>query len=110
MFLQAEEDVDPHLNWAGCWGTRSEVRDGLASDGVLLVFQGEDDLSDMLKLIDWGVGGEEDVADKGHEFEKGAELDGPVMAGELVVISGMQAEVESQDNQFGDVPGFLVVG
>ena len=45
------------------WTTRrtpSEVRDGLTSDGVLLVVQGEDDMGDMLKPPDWGILGEEE--------------------------------------------------
>ena len=79
-------------------------------DGGLLVVQGEDDLSDMLKLIDRGVGREEGVADEGHDEEEGVEMDGPVMADALGVLVGTQAEVESQDNQVGDVPGLLVVG
>ena len=110
MFSQAEEDVDARSNWEGWWEIRSEIRDGLILDGVLLVVQGEDNLSDMLKLIDQGVGGEEVVAGRGYTFEEGTELDGPTMVGALVVLSGTQAEVESQDNQFGDVSGVLVVG
>ena len=57
MFSQAEEDVDARSNWVGCWGILSEVRYGLTLDGVLLVVQGEDDLGDMLKLLDWASGG-----------------------------------------------------
>ena len=40
------------------------MRYGLTSDGVLLVFQGKDDLGGLLKLLDQGVGRGEDVANK----------------------------------------------
>ena len=84
MFLQAEEYVNARSNWVGCLALRSEVRDSLTLDGVLLVFQGKDDLYDILKLLDWGVWGEESVADKGNEFEEGTGLDGPAMELPLV--------------------------
>ena len=51
MLSQAEEDVDACSDWAGCRGLRSETRDGLTSDGVLLVFQGEDDMGDVLERL-----------------------------------------------------------
>ena len=57
VFLQVEEDIKSRSNWAGCWGLRSEVRDGLTLDGILLVVQGEGDLGGMLKLLVWGVWG-----------------------------------------------------
>ena len=57
MFSQAEEDVDARSNWAGCWALRSEMRDGLTSDGVLLVVQSEDDLCDVFEPLDQGFGG-----------------------------------------------------
>ena len=110
MLLQAEEDVDALLNWAGCWGIRSEARDGLTSDDVLLVVQGEDDLGDMLKPLDRGVRGEEGVSDKEDEFLEWTELDCPAMAGAIGVITRSEAEVESQDDQVGGVSGILVRG
>ena len=55
MFLQAEEDADARLNWAGCRRLRSEMRDGLTLDGILLVVQGEDNMGDVLELHNWGV-------------------------------------------------------
>ena len=58
MFSQAEEDVDTRSNWSGFRALRSEVRDGLTSDGVLLVVQGEDDPGDILEPLHQGVGGE----------------------------------------------------
>ena len=45
---QAKEDVDARLNWAGYRGLQSDVRDGLTSDGVFLVIQGEDNLSRLV--------------------------------------------------------------
>ena len=45
------------------------MRDGLTSDGVLLVVQGEEDLGDVLKLLDQGVYGDEMVLDKEHELQ-----------------------------------------
>ena len=38
--------------------------DGLTSDSILLVVQGEYDLCGMLKVIDWGTGGDEMVPDE----------------------------------------------
>ena len=52
MLSLAEEDVDARSNWAGSRALRSEVRDGLTSDGILLVVQGEDNLGDVLKPTD----------------------------------------------------------
>ena len=40
------------------------MRDGLTSDDILLVVQNEDDMDDMLKVIDWGVGRDEMVPEK----------------------------------------------
>ena len=57
MFTQAEEDVGTRLNWAGCQALQSEVRHGLTLGDVLLFFQGEYDMGDMLEPPDWGVGG-----------------------------------------------------
>ena len=71
MFSQAEEDVDARSNWAGCWALRSEMRDGLTSDGVLLVVEGEDNLGDVIKPPDWGMGGEEGVPGKEDEVHEG---------------------------------------
>ena len=88
MFLQVEEDVDACSNWLGSWRIRSEVRDGLTLDGVLLVVQGEDDLGDVLKLLNRGVWGEEGVANEEYKFQEWTELDCPAMAGALGVLSG----------------------
>ena len=49
MLFLAEEDVDASSNWLGGRALLSEVRDGLTSDGILLVVQSEDNLGDVLK-------------------------------------------------------------
>ena len=64
MFSQAEEDVDARSNWAGCRALRSEVRDVLASDGVLLVVQGKDNMCEVLEPLVRGVRGKEGVTDE----------------------------------------------
>ena len=87
MFSQSEEDFDVLSNWAGFRALRSEVRDGLTSDGVLLVVQGEDDLCDVLEPLDWGVRGKEGVTGKEEEFHEWSELDCPAMAGALGVLA-----------------------
>ena len=61
MFSQEEEDVGAQSNWSGCQELQSEVRDGLTSDGVLLVVQGEDDLGDVLEPAGLGVRGEKGI-------------------------------------------------
>ena len=58
MLSLAEEDVDARSNWASGQALRSEVRDSLTSNGILLVVQGEDDLGDVLEPPDWGIRGE----------------------------------------------------
>ena len=45
-----------------------------------------------------------------HKFQKGEELDGSAMAGALGILAELQAEVETQDDQVGDVSGFLIGG
>ena len=86
MLSLAEEDIDPCSNWAGGWALRSEVRDGLTPDGVLLVVQGEDDLGDVLKPPDWGILGEEGVPGEEEEVHEGTELHCPAVAGALAVL------------------------
>ena len=54
MLSLAEEDVDPLSNWTGGRALRSEVRDGLTPDGILLVVQGEDDLGHSHALTGGG--------------------------------------------------------
>ena len=69
------------------------MRDGLTSDGVLLVVQGEDDLGDMLKLLDHGVCGEEIVPNEEHKLQEGPKLDCAVMACSLGVFTRPNAEI-----------------
>ena len=52
LFLQSEEDVDACSDRAGIWGIQLEVRDSLPSDGILLVFQVEDELVGVLESLD----------------------------------------------------------
>ena len=40
----------------------------------------------------------------------GVQIDGSVMANALGVVAGPQAEVETQDNQVGDVSVFYIGG
>ena len=98
MFSQAEEIFDSRSNWAGCRALQFEVRDGLTSNVVLLVFQGEDDLGDVLEPLDRGIGGEEGVADDEDEVLEWTELDFPYMDVALSVLTSTQEEVEPQDN------------
>ena len=58
MFSKEEEDVDARSNWAGCRGLQSEVRDGLTLDVIIPVVQGKENLYGMLKVLNWGVGGD----------------------------------------------------
>ena len=64
----------------------------------------------MLGTLDGGIGRDEIVSSEEHEFQQGTELDGSAMAGALGVLTGPQAEVETQDNQVGNVSGFLIGG
>ena len=86
------------------------MRYGLNLDRILLVARGVDDLGDMLKLIDWGVGRNEMISNKKHRFQERPELDCPAMARVLGVFAGTEAEVYSQLDQIGDVPGPWVGG
>ena len=62
----------------------------------------------MLGTPNGSVWGEESVTNEVHEFQKCTELDCPAMAGALGILAGTQAEVESQDDQAGNVSGLLV--
>ena len=86
------------------------MRDGLTSDVILLVVQGEYDLIHVLKPPDWGIVGEEGVPGKEEEVHEGTEMNCPAMAGALEVLAGPQAEVEPQDNKVSGVSGLLVRG
>ena len=84
------------------------MRYGLNLDRILLVARGVDDLGDMLKLIDWGVGRNEMISNKKHRFQERPELDCPAMARVLGVFAGTEAEVESKLDQVHNMAGFWV--
>ena len=67
------------------------MRYGLTSDGIFLVVQGEDDLCGMLKVLDWGVRGDEMIPDEEHKIQEGTELDCPVVAYALGILTGPEA-------------------
>ena len=84
--------------------------DGLTSDGILLVFQGEYDLCGILKVLDQGAGGDEMVPDKEHKFQERSELDCSAVVCALGVLLRPVAEVEAQLEQVGNVPVLWVGG
>ena len=110
LIAEAEEDVDACLYWAGCGGLGAEVGDGLTADGILLIVEGEDNLSCPAEMLGMSVSGEEEVPNKEHEIHEGPELDHPAVAGALCVFAGLHAEVEANGDQVGDVAGSGVGG
>ena len=108
--MKSKEDVDVRSDRAGGRGLRSEVRNGLPSDGILLVVQGNDNLGSVLESIDGGIRRDERVSGEEKKCQKGTELESTAMAGALGVPTRPQAEVESQDNQVGDVSFFNIGG
>ena len=110
VFLQVEEDVDSHLDWACCWGIWSEVRDGITLNGILLVVQGEENLRDVLEVLNRGVSREDMVPDKEQKFKEGTELDCHVVVCSLSVFLGPEATVEAQLGQVDNVSGLWVGG
>ena len=87
MLFLAEEDVYARSSWAGGRALPSEVRDGLTLNGILLVFQGEYDMSDMLEPPGWGIGGGKGVTGKEDEFHEGTEMNCPAMAVAFEVLA-----------------------
>ena len=77
-----------------------------------LVVQGEDNLSRLVKMINWGIHGEETVSNKEQKVHEGPELDFPAVACALIVFLGPEAEVEAKLDQVGYavVLGFGSVG
>ena len=55
MFPYVEEDADVRSDWAGFQGLLSEVIDGITSDGILLFYQGEYNMSVILEEINQSV-------------------------------------------------------
>ena len=72
LVAEAEEDVDACFDRAGCGGLGAEVRDGLTADGILLIVEGEDNLSYTAEMLGRSVPWEEEVPDKEHELYKGS--------------------------------------
>ena len=107
---EAEEDVASGPDRAGCGRLGAEVRDGLAVDGILLIVEGEDNLSCPAEMLSGSVRGEEKVPDKEHEVHEGSELDCQAVAGALRVFTGPEAEVEANDDQVGNMVGSGVGG
>ena len=110
LFAQAEEDVDACLEWAGCGGLRTEVGDGLATDSILLIVEGDKHLGGLAEMLGRSVLGEEEVPDEEHEVQEGQKLDRQVVAGALRVFTIPEAEVEANGDQVGDVVGSGVGG
>ena len=110
LIAQMEEDVDARLDWAGCGRLRTEVGDSPAADGILLIVEGDDNLSGLAEMLGGSVPGEEGVPDEEHEVYEGPELDRPTMAGALRVFAGPEVEVEADGDQIGDVVGSGVRG
>ena len=71
LVAKAEEDVDARLDWAGCGGLGVEVGDGLAADSILLIVEGEDNLSGPAELLGGSIPGEEEVPDEEHDIHEG---------------------------------------
>ena len=65
-------------------------------DRILLVVQGEDDLSGMLEVFNGGAIWEDSVPHEYGKVHEGAELDCSTVAGVLGVFALSEAEVESQ--------------
>ena len=110
LVTEAEEDVDACLDGAGCGGLGAEVGDCLAADGILLIVEGEDNLSCPAEMIGRSVPREEEVPYEEHEIHEGPELDCPAVAGALRVFTGPEAEVESNGDQVGNMVGSRVRG
>ena len=110
LVVQAEEDVDARLDWAGCGGLRTEVGDGLAAYDILLIVESDENLSGLTVMLSRSVPGEEEVPDEEHEVHEGLELDCPAVVGALRVFAGPEVEVEADGDQIGDVVGSDVRG
>ena len=110
MVTEAEKDVDAWLDGAGYCRLGAEVGEGLTADGILLIVEGEDNLSCPAEMLGRSVPGEEEVPNKKHEIHEGSELDRPAVAGALRVFTGPEAEVEASGDQVGNMVGSGVGG
>ena len=98
LFFQSTEGVGACLDRSGGRGIQPEMRYGLPLNDIIMVVQDDDDLGSVLEYFDGGIGRDENISDKENELKKGTELESPVMAGEIDVLTRPQAQVESQDD------------
>ena len=84
--------------------------DGLTVDGILLIFEDDENLGGLVEMLGGGVPGEEKLPDKEHAFHEGPELDRPAVDGAICVITGPEAEVEANGDQVDNVVGSGVGG
>ena len=56
-------------------------------------------------MLGGSVPREEEVPEEEHKVHEGPELDRPAVAGALRVFSGLEAEVEANGDQVGEVVG-----
>ena len=110
LVAQAEEDINARLDWEGCGGIITEVGDGLAAYGILLIVQGDENLGGLAEMIGGSVPRKEEVPGEEHEAHEGLELDRPAVAGALCVFIGPESEVEANGDQVGDGVGSGVGG
>ena len=110
LVVQAEEDIDARFDWAGCSGLRTEVVDSLNADGIIMIFEGDDNLGGLAEMFTESVPGEEAVPDEEQEVHEGTGLDCPAVASAPSVFVGTEAEVEANGDQVGDVMGSGVRG
>ena len=64
LVAEAEEDINARLDWAGCGRLRTEVGDSPATDGILLIVEGDENLSGLAEMLDGRIPGEEKVPDE----------------------------------------------
>ena len=105
MVAETEKDVDACLDVAGCGGLGVEVGDSLTADGILLVVEGEENLSCPGETLGGSIPGEKGVPNKENEGHEGSELDCPAVGGALRVFTGSEAEVEPNGDQVGYMVG-----
>ena len=107
---QAEEYSNTCFEWEGCGGLRPEVGYGLTADGIFRIVKGDDNLCGIAEMIGGGVPGEEKIPYEEHKAHEGPELDRTAVAGAIRVFKGLEAEVEDNCDQVGDVVGYEVGG
>ena len=96
----------PRLDWEGCGGLRTEMEDSLATDGIIMIVKGDENLSSLAEMLGGSVPREEEVPDKEHEVHEGPELDRLAVAGALRVFAGPESEAEAAGDQVGNVVGY----